>query len=81
MVRWCWVKLSVPWRPANWIIVGHLPTALAAGTGGPCLDVFCHFSVYSLFLHLSERRPDIDCNTVSKERAVKPKTTNQPIIR
>ena len=41
-------KLPVPGRPTNWIIVGHGPTALAAGGG--CLVFFTlvyHFSFLS----------------------------------
>ena len=33
-------KLPVPGRPTIWITVGHGPTALAAGAGGGCLDIF-----------------------------------------
>ena len=33
-------KLPVPGRPTIWIIVGQGPTALAAGAGGGCLDIF-----------------------------------------
>ena len=33
-------KLPVPGRPAIWITVGQGPTALAAGAGGGCLDIF-----------------------------------------
>ena len=33
-------KLPVPGRPTIWITVGQGPTALVAGAGGGCLDVF-----------------------------------------
>ena len=33
-------KLPVPGRPTILITVGHGPTALAAGAGGGCLDIF-----------------------------------------
>ena len=33
-------KLPVPGRPTNLITVGQGPTALAAGAGGGCLDIF-----------------------------------------
>ena len=33
-------KLPVPGRPTIWITVGQLPTALAVGAGGGCLDIF-----------------------------------------
>ena len=60
VVRWCWVKLTVPGRPTLWIRVGQGPTALAVGAGGCCLDIFTvdYFSL--LFLPLFGRRPDID---------------------
>ena len=62
-------KLSVPGRPTVWIRVGQGPTALAVGADGGGLDIFSlvyHFSLLSPAL--SWRRPDIDCNTVSKGR-------------
>ena len=40
-------KLPVPGRPTILITVGQGPTALAAGEGLGCLDIFplvCHFS-------------------------------------
>ena len=33
-------KLPVPRRPTIWISVGQVPTALAVGAGGGCLDIF-----------------------------------------
>ena len=33
-------KLPVPGRPTIWITVGQGPTALAAGAGGGCSDIF-----------------------------------------
>ena len=33
-------KLPEPGRPTIWMIVGQGPTALAAGAGGGCLDIF-----------------------------------------
>ena len=56
-------ELPVPGRPTIWIIVGQGPTALAVGAGGGYLDIFI-----LIFLPLFGRRPDIDCNTVSKGR-------------
>ena len=64
-------KLPVPGRPTIWIIVGQGPTALAvgAGGGGGVVWTFLFSSILSLlFLPLFGRRPDIDCNTVSKGR-------------
>ena len=63
-------KLPVPGRPTILITVGQGPTALAAGAGGGCLDIFSliyRISILSLF----GRRPDIDSNTVSKGRSTK----------
>ena len=40
VVRWCWVKLPVPWRSTIWITVGQGPIALAVGAGGGGLDIF-----------------------------------------
>ena len=34
MVRWCWVKLPLPGRPAGLDNIGYGPTALAVGAGG-----------------------------------------------
>ena len=33
-------KLQVPGRPTIWITLRQLPTALAVGAGGVCLDIF-----------------------------------------
>ena len=59
-------KLPGPGRPTIRMTVRQGPTALAVDAGGGCLE-FLLSSVFSvLFLYLSGRRPDIDCNTVSK---------------
>ena len=42
-------KLSVPGRPTIWITVGQVPTALAVGAGGGCLDIFTLSSFSQLF--------------------------------
>ena len=60
VVQWCWVNFQCRGVLLIWIIVGQGPTALVVGAGGGCLDIF--------YLTLSGRRPDIDCNTVSKGR-------------
>ena len=59
------------------MIVGQGPIALAVDAGGGCLDnFFSHLSFLSSFsLSLDDGPTDI-----LSERAVKPKTTNQPII-
>ena len=52
--------LSVPGVLLIWIIAGQGSTALAAGEGGGCLDIFLS-SVFSFFFRLLFwRRPDID---------------------
>ena len=46
-------KLPVPGRPTVWVIVGHVPIALAVGAGGGCLGIFpfiYHFSCFLLSL-------------------------------
>ena len=71
-------KLSVPGRPTNWIIVGQGPVALAVGAGRGCLD---NFSLVYLFSFLSPSLGDGPIQTeIRSQRAVKPKTTNQPIL-
>ena len=70
-------KLPVPGRPRIWMIVGQGLTALAVGAGGGCLDIFSpvyHFSFPTLSLWETARYR-------LSERAVKPKSTNQPTNR
>ena len=46
-------ELAVPGRPTIWITVGQVPTALAVGVEGGCLDIFTliyPFSSFSLSL-------------------------------
>ena len=58
------------------MIVGQGPIALAVGAGGGCLDIF---SLISLFSFLSPSLGDGPIETeILSQRAVKPKTTNQP---
>ena len=52
-------KLPVP---------GQGPTALAVGAGGVGWTFFLSSIISLFFLPLLGRRPDIDCNTVSKGR-------------
>ena len=69
-------KLPVPGRPTILIIVGQGPIGLAVGAGGGGLDVFTliyPFSSFSLFLGDGPIYTEI-----LSQRAVKPKTTNQP---
>ena len=65
-------KLPVPGRPTIWIIVGRGPTALAVGVGGGCLDIF------SLVCRFSFLTPSLWETEILSQRAVKPKSTNQP---
>ena len=69
-------KLPVPGLPASWIRVGQGPAALAVGAGGGCLDIFTLLYPFSPF---SPSRGDGPIYTeILSQRAVKPKTTNQP---
>ena len=70
-------KLPVPGHPAIWIIVGQGPIAFAVGAGG---GLFGHF--YSSLFFLSSFSLSLGDGPIQTEilpqRAVKPKTTNQP---
>ena len=75
MVRRCWVNFQCRGVLLIWITVWQGPTALAVGAGGGYLDIFslvCHFS-FSLSLGDGPIYTEI-----LSQRAVKPKTTNQP---
>ena len=61
-------ELLVPMRPTSLVNSRAGPTALAVGAGGVVLTVFLSSIISHSFLPLSCRRPDIDCNTVSKGR-------------
>ena len=50
-------KLPVPGRPTIWLIVGQGPITLAVGVGG---GLFGHLFLFSPFLPLFGRWPDID---------------------
>ena len=53
-------ELSVPGRPAIWMIVGQDLIALAVGAGGRCLDIFAFPYLFSLLiLPLFGKRTDI----------------------
>ena len=71
-------KLPVPGRPTIWMIVGQGPTALAVGAGGGCLDIFTLIYPFSP-VSLSLGGGPIESEILS-QRAVKPKTNNQPIL-
>ena len=66
MVQWCWVNVQYRGVLLILIIVGQGPTALVVGASGGCLDIFLSSILSHFFLPLSGRRPDKDCNTVSK---------------
>ena len=69
-------KLPVPGRPTIWMIVGQGPIALAVGAGGDGLEIFTLIYPFSSF-SLSLGDGLIKTELLS-QRAVKPKTTNQP---
>ena len=76
VVRWCWVNFQCQGFLLIWIIVEQGPTSHAVGAGGGCLDTF---SLVYRFFFLS---PSLGYGPIWSEiltqRAVKPKTTNQP---
>ena len=70
-------KLPVPGRPTIWIRVGQGPTAHVVGAGGGCLDIFT--LIYPVLSPFSLSVGDGSIYTeILSQRAVKPKTTNQP---
>ena len=71
-------KLLVPGRPIIWMIVGQGRTALAGGAGGGCLDIFSLLNSFS-FLSFSLWETARYRLKYCLKRAVKPKSTNQPM--
>ena len=70
-------ELPVPGRTTIWMIVGQGPIVLAVGTGGGCLDIFTLLYLFSsLSPSLLGDGPIL--TEILSQRAVKPKTTNQP---
>ena len=72
-------KLPVLGRLTIWNTVGQGSTALAVGAGGGCLDIFtliCLTSPLSPSLWETAKYWETE---ILSQRAVKPKTTNQPI--
>ena len=65
-------KLPVPGRPAILITVGQGPIALAVGAGWGGLNIF------TLIYPFSPPSPSLWETEILAQRAVKPKTTNQP---
>ena len=70
-------KLPVPGRPRIGITVGQGPTALAVGAGGGGLDIFT--LIYPFSCLSPSLWETVRCGLKYCQRAVKPKTTNQPI--
>ena len=71
VVRWCWVNFQFRGVLLIWITVGQGPTALTVGAG--CLDIFTLLYPFSLSLGDGPIWTEI-----LSQRAVIPKTTNQP---
>ena len=72
-------KLPVPGHPTIWITVGQGPTVLVVGVGGGCLDIFTFIYPFLFSFSLSLGDSPIYTEILS-QRAVKPKTSNQPTI-
>ena len=75
VVRWCWVNFQCRGALLIWIRVEQGPIALAVGEGWVCLDIFT--LVYHFFSLSPSLWGPIQTEILS-QRAVKPKTTNQP---
>ena len=77
MVRRCRVNFQCRGVLLTWITVGQGPIVLAVGAGGGGLDiVFSHLSLlFSFSLCLGDGPIQTE---ILSQRAVKPKTTNQP---
>ena len=78
MVWWYWVNFQRCGILLIWIIVGQGPITLAVGAGGGC---FGHFfsrlsSLSSFSLSLGDTQ--IQTEILLSQRAIKPKTNNQP---
>ena len=69
-------KLPVPGRPTILITVGQGPIALAVSAGGGCLDIFT--LVYPFFSFSLSLGDGPILTEILSQRAVKPKSTNQP---
>ena len=68
MVQWWLMNFQCRGVLLIWIIVGQGPTALVVDKSVGCLDIFLSSVIFLLYLPLSGRRPDKDCNTISKGR-------------
>ena len=78
-MRWCWVNFQCRGGLLILIIVGQGPIALAVGAGGGYLDIFFSRLLFLFSFSLSLGDDPIWTEILS-QRAVKPKTTNQPAL-
>ena len=69
-------KLPVPGRPTILSTVGQGPIALAVGAGGGGLEIFT--LIYPFFSFSLSLGDGPIWTEILSQRAVKPKTTNQP---
>ena len=77
--RRCWVNFQCRGVILVWLIVGQGPIALAVGAGGGLFGHF--FSHLSFLFSFSLSLGDGPIKTeILSQRAVKPKTTNQPLL-
>ena len=80
VVRWSWVNFQCRGVLLVWIRVGQGPTALAAGAGGGCLDIF------TLIFPFSSLSPSLWETTRYRLKyclkgSLSPKTTNHCIVK
>ena len=80
VVQLCWVNFQCRGVLLIRIIVWQGPTALIVGAGGGCLDIFFHQLSFLTSISLSLGDGPIQTAILS-QRAVKPKTTNQPTLK
>ena len=76
-MRWCLENIQSRSVLLIWIIVGQGSIALAVGAGGACLDIFFFRLSFSLFFLTLWETAQYRLKYIP-QRAVKPKTTNQP---
>ena len=77
----------LPGRPAytrQWFlfavifVLRNVTSSFIEAAGEGCLNIFCHLSFFSTF---SLSRGDVPIETeIPFQRALKPKTTNQPVV-
>ena len=76
VVRWCWVNFQCLGVLLIWIIVEQGPAALTVGAVGVVWTFFSRLSFLSSFSLPLGNGPVY--TEILSQRAVKPKTTNQP---